>query len=145
MKLTLQRESVSEKSTTGRLFVNDKFECYTLEDPVREVSGQPVETWKIKGSTAIPVGTYQVIESPSPKRHGRIMRLLLDVPGFVGIQIHPGNTAEHTEGCILVGTYRESADEIRGSKMAYKNLIGKLQSAISRREKVMITIINQEA
>ena len=49
MKLKLVRFSFSEKSTSGLLFINDKFHSYTLEDTVRNE--------KVYGETAIP-GVY---------------------------------------------------------------------------------------
>jgi hypothetical protein len=142
MKMLLQREALTEKSTAGRLFVAGAFECYTLEDTMREDPRRPVAEWKIKGRTAIPTGDYRVTLAPSPKRGGRVMPLLLAVPGFVGIQIHSGNTAEDTEGCILVGEWHENADTIRGSKLAFDKLFPKIQAAVGRMEEVRIEVKN---
>jgi len=72
------------------------------------------------GQTAIPVGTYQIIITPS-KRFGRLLPLLVSVPDFDGIRIHPGNKAEDTEGCILVGKTR-SSDFIGRSREAFDEL-----------------------
>ena len=142
MQIVLQRDSLTEKSTAGELFLDGEKFCYTLEDTMREIPGRPISEWKIKGRTAIPVGNYRVTLAPSPKRARRLMPLLLAVPGFVGIQIHSGNTAKDTEGCILVGIWRENADTIRGSKAAYDKLFPKIQAAIRRREEVRIEIKN---
>lgn len=140
MKMLLLRDTLGEKSTLGKLYVDRAFECETLEDKVRE-NGRPVAEWKIKAQTAIPSGTYKVTLAPSPKRGGRIMPLLLAVPGFVGVQIHSGNTHEDTEGCILVGSWREGAT-IRGSRLAYENLFPKIQRAVNRGEGCEIEIRN---
>jgi len=141
VNLALEREIVTTKSTAGRLFVDGMFECYTLEDPVREIPGVPVEAWKIPGETAVPAGAYEVVIAYSPK-HKRDMPLLLDVPGFVGIEIHSGNTAVDTKGCILLGTYRESADVIRSSRAAFDALYPKIANARTLGEKVLIVITN---
>ena len=74
MELRVERTDFSENSTIGKLYVDDQFECYTLEDKVRPV--------KIKGKTAIPEGRYEVIINHS-QRFNRLLPLFLDVPDFV--------------------------------------------------------------
>ena len=71
---------------------------YSCEDPERPS--------KIKGETAIPVGTYAVRLYDSPK-HGPDTPELVNVPGFQHIQIHSGNTVADTEGCLLLGLARD--------------------------------------
>lgn len=141
MNLTIEREESTEKSTAGRMCIDGPFECYTLEDVVREVPGQPVEFWKIPGQTAIPAGTYNVIITPLV-RFRRDMPLLENVPGFTGIRIHPGNTDEDTEGCILVGNFRETSDLIRGSRDAFERLFTKIKNALYTGQKVTLKISN---
>lgn len=121
MNLTLIREPSTAHSTPGTLLVDDKFECYTLEDVVRAA--------KIAGETAIPAGTYKVIIDMS-NRFKRLLPLVVDVPGFAGIRIHPGNTDKDTEGCILVGTSR-SKDFVGNSRVALDALFKKMQAAKS--------------
>ena len=62
---------------------------------------------KVYGKTAIPRGLYKVTTSQS-YRFKRVLPEVLDVPGFTGIRVHGGNTAEDTLGCILVGQVRTS-------------------------------------
>lgn len=112
MKLELIRERSTDKSTTGRLLIDGQFQCWTLEDVVRPV--------KIAGATAIPAGTYKVIITES-NRFKRRLPLLVDVPGFEGVRIHPGNSAADTEGCILVGLAK-TLDWISGSRRAFESL-----------------------
>jgi len=85
MKIDLVRHVFTPRSTIGSLYVDGKFECYTLEDVVR--LGE-----KVYGETAIPEGTYEV-QITFSNRFKRDLPLLLKVPGFEGVRIHPGNFA----------------------------------------------------
>ena len=139
MQLTVAREPSTEESTPGRLLVNDVFECFTLEDRVREVPGVQVAAWKVPGRTAIPVGSYSVVIDPST-RFDKDMPHILDVPGFDGVRIHSGNTSADTEGCILLGQNRNGPDEVYNSRAAFNAFFPKLQQAIRDDETVTITI-----
>lgn len=65
---------------------------------------------KKKGITAIPYGRYKLADTMSP-RFKRRMLILLNVPGYEGIRIHPGVIPEHTEGCLTPG-WRRHVDRI---------------------------------
>ena len=122
MELRIKRTDFSDQSTIGELSVNGQFECYTLED-------------KVAGKTAIPAGRYEVVISFS-QRFQRPLPLLLKVPNFEGIRIHPGNTAGNTEGCILVGETK-SGDFIGQSRVAFDRLFEKLK-AVAATEKIFM-------
>ena len=139
MELTLQREPSTEESTPGKLFINVEFECFTLEDMVRELPGVRVAAWKVVSQTAIPTGTYNVTIDMS-QRFGREMPHILDVEDFDGVRIHSGNTSADTEGCILIGQARNGPDEVINSRPAFNAFFPKLQAAISNGERVTITI-----
>jgi hypothetical protein len=138
MELLIQRESSTRNSTPGALSINGVFECFTLEDVVREVALVPVSTWKIASETAIPVGTYEVTIDFSD-RFQRQMPHVLNVPGFDGIRIHSGNTAADTEGCILLGKQR-ALDDVSQSRDAFAAFFPKLQAAINSGERVTLTV-----
>ena len=106
MKIDLWRRYKKDGYTIGKLSIDGKTLCDTLEDTDRGLSSDMTEEEirgkKVYGKTAIPAGEYKVTMSYS-SRFRKIMPLLLDVKGFEGIRIHSGNTAEDTEGCILCG------------------------------------------
>lgn len=138
MKLKLDRFQFTDKSTIGRLLVNGVFQCYTLEDTVREIKDVHVSNWKLPGETAIPIGTYEVIIDHS-NRFGKDLPRLLHVPGFEGVRIHSGNTDKDTEGCILTGTsYAEN--KVYNSRMAFMPLMTLLEHAYDLNEKIEIEI-----
>ena len=116
MELHLKRLHKTANSTVGELRINGEFECYVLEDIEREV--------KVYGKTAIPTGTYEVVITMS-NRFKKEMPLLLNVPNFSGIRIHKGNTAKDTEGCLILGQYR-NLDFVGSSKKAYDAFMPKL-------------------
>lgn len=138
MKLHLVRDLTENGATLGRLAVDGVFECWTLEDAVRERAGRPVAEWKIAGSTAIPRGEYVVIVDRS-QRFKRDLPRLLNVPGFEGVRIHAGNTQADTEGCILVGQAR-GRGRVDMSRLAFEQLFQKLTLAQSRGEEITIEV-----
>jgi hypothetical protein len=121
MNIIIKRLHRTEKSTIGELYIDGKFECYTLEDKERKV--------KIKGETAISKGTY-IVGITLSNRFKKLLPILLNVPNFEGVRIHSGNSNHDTEGCILVGTSR-SEDYIGNSRLAFGKLFKKMQLAKS--------------
>ena len=109
MHLYLYRRIKKPTYTVGKLYVDVYFKCNTLEDAVRELIDMnddgdfnDPDEGKVYGQTAIPAGKYQIKMAHSPTFNKK-MPYLQDVPGFTGIMIHGGATAENTKGCILVG------------------------------------------
>ncbi|MBC8395646.1 MAG: hypothetical protein H8E16_00940 [Flavobacteriales bacterium] len=125
MKLTIIRDTYTSKSTIGKLFIDGVEFCYTLEDVAR------AEGIKVYGETAIPKGIYSTTLSYS-NRFKEVMPLIYNKPDlsvrdllgvrFDGIRIHWGNKAEHSHGCILLGSTK-SKDFIGNSKKTYKKFI----------------------
>ena len=140
MDLLLLREPSAGDHTFGKLYVNIAFQCDTLEDVIREVMNEPVESWKVPGATAIPSGCYSVSITYSP-HFQRDMPLINAVEGYEGVRIHPGNTAADTEGCVLVGAVR-TADGVGESRMAFDSLYPLLTDALNNQEEVWLTIRN---
>ena len=127
MTLRLVREPSIGGTTLGCVFIDGHFACFSLEDQLREIPGQPVTAWKVAGGTAIPAGRYRVLVTESP-RFGRPLPLLVAVPGFEGVRIHPGNTVADTEGCILVGRDRQPGRVLQ-SRVAFDALFAQIAAA----------------
>ena len=144
MKLKLIRTKQIKDATFGILFVDNKFECFTLEDGER--------AQKISGETRIPEGIYKIefrrALSPKTKKYRQKYPYftwhlhLQDVPEFKYIYIHVGNTSLHTDGCILVG---EDLDTMRmqvlNSEKAFNKIYNKVSAALTRGERVWIEIV----
>lgn len=138
MKLELERDLFTSKSTTGQLWMDGVDLCFTLEDPMRERAGVPVKEWKVLGDTAIPKGVYNIVITYS-NRFKRDLPLLEDVEGFTGIRIHPGNTSVDTEGCILVGRTR-GENFVGESRVAFNALFEMIEKALEQGDKITIEI-----
>jgi hypothetical protein len=133
MKLSLERVQKDPDVTIGSLSVDGEWECWTCEDAVRPLGV------KLAGQTAIPVGMYQIEITYSP-RFQRDLPLLIGVPNFSGVRIHPGNTAADTEGCILVGHDRY-AKSIGHSRIAFEQLFAKIRVAAIKRAPILLEIV----
>lgn len=150
MKLNVIRHQFGKDATNGMLFIDGVFECYTLEDEVRDV--------KVMSETAIPLGTYEIkfrniggFDTKYKARYGTTfhkgMLELQDVPNFKYILIHTGNTDEHTAGCLLLGETQQDLDKgkdgfVGGSGDAYKKMYPKVRDALLNGEKVTIEYSN---
>ena len=125
MELRLERKWFTPASTIGELTIDGIFECFTLEDVARDGD---IFVVKVPGATAIPEGRYAVRISFSQKFNTQLPEIL-NVPNFVGVRIHPGNTAADTEGCVLVGRSR-GADRILESRVAFLPLLDKIRQGL---------------
>jgi hypothetical protein len=141
MKLKLTRAELGKASTLGELFVNGQFECYVLEDKDRQLEIDP--SAKVYGETCIPRGTYKIIITFS-NRFKKELPLLVDVQGFEGIRIHPGNVHQDTHGCLLPGTSYVKVDgvhTVQNSRNAFFKLYQKIEAAIDAGEDVEIEVV----
>lgn len=136
MEILVVRHSFTDLRTLGSLFINGKKECLTLEDTDRHLEANGI---KLKGRTAIPLGTYNVIIDMS-NRFKRLLPLIENVPNFTGVRIHTGNTDQDTEGCILVGD-RFGVDRVLDSRVAFNRLFSKIEKALAAKEKITLKII----
>jgi len=141
MKLILRRTKFFDDTTIGRLYLDEHFLMYTLEDKDRSIcsdaSLDEIARVKVQNETAIPYGTYEIRMTYS-NRFKKVMPELIDVPGFTGIRIHPGNHRKDTAGCILPGLVN-AGDKLVNSKLAYANAITVITEAL-KRGKLFITI-----
>jgi len=119
MKITVKRIARKPLYTIGKMYLDGKYFCDTLEDTDRDLRQSTplsdIKRIKVMHQTAIPYGTYRVIVNMSPAKK-RLLPRLLDVPGFDGILIHRGNTAADTSGCILVGENKAVGKVLNSTK-----------------------------
>lgn len=126
VKLTVARFGLGQRSTLGRLYIDGKPACYTLEDARRKV--------KVHGQTCVPEGTYDLrvreVGGFSARYAARFRDIhkgmieVTNVPNFGDILVHMGNDHEDTSGCLLLGTSVLCTPEgefiVLGSGKAYR-------------------------
>lgn len=143
MKILVKRIAKRPTYTIGKMYLDGKYFCDTLEDTDRNISqSTPLDTIKkvkLPNNTAIPTGTYKVIVNVSPK-FKRLLPRLLNVPGFDGVLIHRGNTDKDTSGCILIGENKVVGKVINSTGYETK-LVSILNKAQDNKEGITIEII----
>lgn len=141
MNILLKRIAKRDKYTIGKLYINGTYFCDTIEDKDRgltqQMSNTEISKIKVYAQTAIPTGKYQIVMTYSSK-FKKVMPLLLNVPGFAGIRIHSGNTADDTEGCIITGQ-NKVVGKVINSRVTTDKLYSIIKEACIK-EKVYITI-----
>ena len=110
INLLIIRDTFSEKSTLGKLFINGESFCDTLELPYinneRSISCIPAGRYKVRLRLARESATREYLHL-----------LIQDVPNRDYILFHRGNTTKDTKGCVLVGQSREQ-DRVNNSRLA---------------------------
>ena len=148
MQILIQRHALKEGYTIGRMEINGKYFCDTLEDTDRglreSMTEDEIAALKVKGATAIPTGTYRIDMQTRSPRFGRVLPRLISVKGYAGVLIHSGNTAADTEGCILVGENRERG-KVLNSRATLENLLVFLRAAQAEGEEIELTITHAGA
>jgi hypothetical protein len=149
-KFTLQRTHTIGPATFGKLYADGVFVCYTLEDEIREQPGRPVNEWKIKTATAIPstlhAGKPYPLTMELSNRFGPDTLTVRDVPGFVGVRMHAGNTPADTEGCPLLGMAINDVGIVGGtSRPAVQAVKALVQAAIKGGSACTLEVTNPTA
>ena len=115
INLLLLRDTFTDESTIGELFLNGERFCDTLELP-----------WlnNKKSVSCIPAGSYKArLRLPRESATRDYIHLIVkDVKNRSYILFHRGNTASDTRGCILVG-YANKQDYVSNSTLAMDLLI----------------------
>ena len=156
MELTLKRIALRSEYTIGKLYVDGKYVCDTIEDTVRDLdkdgkfaNGEV----KIPGKTAIPYGRYEItmkVKSPKysnfskyswAKKYDGYLPRLLNVPHFDGVLIHVGNSALDSEACVLVGENKVVGKVINSVNTFRRLMDDYLVPAKKRNERIFMVIV----
>ena len=92
MYIHLYRNAPQASAITGRLVINGRFFCNTLE----------------RVGYQIPAICYPVRVTQSP-RFKRLLPIVQNVPQRSGIRFHHGTKPQHSTGCILIPADKEKA------------------------------------
>ena len=110
VNLLIIRETFTDVSTIGNLYLDGEWLCDTLENPYlnnqRNISCIPEGQYKVRLRTARESATKDYLHL-----------LVQEVPDRSLILFHSGNTAKDTRGCVLVGIGTEQ-DFVKNSRLA---------------------------
>lgn len=142
IKLTRFKESKEGKSTLGKIFIDNAFECFSLE-----------KAWanNLKGESRIIPGNYKLcladwgdMNIRYHKRFGELhkgMIMLMGVPGRSGILVHMGTIWKHSEGCIMAGSKQdEKLGTLTETEEGYKKLYSKIVPLLVDKQDVSLEV-----
>jgi hypothetical protein len=131
MENKIIRVAQGKESTLSQLYINGIFQCYLLEDKIREA--------KIASQTAIPTGIFELKLNTwgaknvdYKKAFGKLHEGMIEIsglPNFSFVYIHTGNTIKDTAGCPLCGFgfgFVDGNYQVSQSVAAYKMIYPKL-------------------
>ena len=156
MKIKIERKARKSGYTIGKVYIDGKYYCDSLEDTDRGVTqvmpfvstggikgywvkpdGSRVE--KVCGQTAIPTGLYDCTVQWWAK-HKCYAVMLLRVGGFTGILMHNGMTADHSEGCILLGM-NKVLGRLDGDRIYMDALAARVMDCAKSGENVTVEVV----
>lgn len=156
MLIKVERKARKNAYTVGKVSIDGKAFCDSLEDTDRGATqvmpfvstGGNKGYWvkpdgthidKVPGKTAIPTGRYDACSYYWPKFNCYVVQLLR-VPGFTGILMHNGMTADHSEGCILLGK-NNIIGRLDGNRIYMDAIVARVMAAERRGEKVEVEVV----
>ena len=130
INLLIIRDTFTENSTIGKLFINGEEFCDTLELAWRDNQ---------RSVSCIPAGEYKArIRLPRESATRDYIHLLIeDVPDRSYILFHRGNTAKDSRGCVLVGQSRKQ-DYVGNSRLAMDLLMKEIINLGGKNIKLII-------
>lgn len=153
MNIIVERAWKKDTYTIGKLIIDGKRICETIEDKDRgltdNMSVDEIKKKKVYGETAIPAGTYTIsmtVISPKfksrawAKKYGGIVPRILNVKGFDGVLLHPMNTAKDSYGCIGMGRNTAVGKVTNSTYWFYYIMDNYLIPAKNRKEVIQLTI-----
>ena len=108
MYIHLYRNAPQASAITGRLVINGRFFCNTME----------------RVGYQIPAICYPIRVTQSPK-FKRLLPIVQNVPQRSGIRFHRGTKPQHSTGCILIPADKEKAltDLILQAQQSHEEII----------------------
>ena len=130
INLLILRDTFSDESIIGELFLNGERFCDTLELPFRDNQ---------RSVSCIPTGEYKVrLRLPRESATRDYIHLLVqDVPNRDYILFHRGNSSKDTRGCILVGQGSQQ-DVVHNSTLAMDLLVKEIINLGGEKIKLII-------
>lgn len=171
MNIKVIRDTFTDASTIGQLYIDGAWQNWTLELPT-PLKGKP----RIKGKTCVPVGLYQMTLSlykgevwewmhklvPNVDKYG--LPQVYNIGGraypnwidesdglpIAGIErgrnvyVHIGNKPADTQGCLLVGLSK-SIDRIDQSTAAFNKIYPQIVKTLNAGELVSIEYVGERS
>lgn len=131
MRTKIIRVAEGKQSTLSQLYIDDIFQCYLLEDKIRDVK-IPKQTAIPKGNYTLRLNTWDGMNAEYRQKFPKLHKGMIEInglPNFSFVYIHIGNTYRQTAGCPLCGFGFEMVNgdyQVLRSKDAYQMIYPKL-------------------
>ena len=137
-RMWTNRGPLKSRYSIGRLSINGKYQCNTLELPTEDLDGKDKTGER---GYAIPYGEYKIKKRFSPKFKRYVLWITKNSTfNSRYILVHAGNTVVDTEGCILVGE-NTKVGWLSNSRRWEDIIYSIVEKALDKKEEVTLKII----